>query len=150
VDIQQGSLHITADKAKVKKVDGRVKSVTFYGKPAFLEQEIEDQGLVKATAAVIDYQVASGIVTLTGHADVVHPQYRISGDVLTYDLNIQHFRGSSNAASDGRVRIQLDPEVIDQQRDAGKQQDMPEKPVVPAADDTTDSTHKDDNQDAQG
>jgi lipopolysaccharide export system protein LptA len=112
VDIHQGTLRITADEAEVNKIDGRVNSVTFRGQPAFLEQEIEEQGLVQATANVIDYQVASGIVTLTGNADVKHPQYQISGELLTYDLNIQHFQGSSDENGNGRIRILLDPEVI--------------------------------------
>ena len=112
VEIRQGTLHITADEAEVKKANGRVQSVTFRGRPAYLEQEIEEQGLVKATAATIDYQVATGIVTLTGNADVQHPQYQISGDVLTYDLKVQHFEGSSAEDGNGRIHIRLDPEVI--------------------------------------
>lgn len=112
VDIRQGTLRITADEAEVKKIDGRVGSVTFRGQPAFLEQEIEEQGLVQATANVIDYQVATGIVTLTGNADVKHPQYQISGELLTYDLNIQHFQGSSGENGNGRIHILLDPAVI--------------------------------------
>lgn len=123
VNIRQGTLHIMADKAEVNKIDGRVKSVTLYGKPAFLEQEIEDQGLVQATANTIDYQVASGLVTLTGDADVKHPQYQISGELLTYDLNIQHFKGSSDGNGNGRIHILLDPEVInndDEKKEAKK------------------------------
>ena len=112
VEIRQGTLHITADEAEVKKADGRVQSVTFRGQPAYLEQEIEEQGLVKATAGTIDYQVATGIVTLTGNADVQHPQYQISGVLLTYDLKVQHFEGSSADDGNGRIHIRLDPEVI--------------------------------------
>jgi lipopolysaccharide export system protein LptA len=112
VEIHQGSLHITADEAEVNKIDGRVSSVTFRGQPAFLEQEIEEQGLVQATANTIDYQVASGLVTLEGNADVKHPQYQISGELLTYDLNLQHFEGSSDKNGNGRIHILLDPEVI--------------------------------------
>ena len=126
VDIRQGTLRITADEAEVRKVDGRVSSVTFRGQPAFLEQEIEEQGLVQATANIIDYQVASGLVTLTGNADVKHPQYQISGELLTYDLNVQHFQGSSDENGNGRIHILLDPEVInseskkeDKKKDAG-------------------------------
>jgi len=117
VDIRQGTLHITADEAEVNKIDGRVNTVTFRGQPAFLEQEIEEEGLVRATAKVIDYQVASGLVTLTGNADVKHPQYRISGELLTYDLNVQHFKGSGDENGNGRIHILLDPEVIDSARE---------------------------------
>jgi len=66
---------------------------------------------VKATANAIDYQVANGIVTLTGAADVVHPQYHITGEVLVYDMNLQHFQGSGGD-NNGRIRIQLEPEVV--------------------------------------
>jgi lipopolysaccharide export system protein LptA len=118
VEIHQGTLHITADEAEVKKADGRVQSVTFRGQPAYLEQEIEEQGLVKATAKVITYLVANGIVTLTGDADVQHPQYQISGDLLTYDLKIQHFKGSSSDEGNGRIHIRLDPEVLDKPEDS--------------------------------
>jgi lipopolysaccharide export system protein LptA len=114
VDIRQGTLHITADEAEVAKVDGRVSSITFRGIPAFLEQEIEEEGLVQATANSINYQVASGLVTLTGKADVKHPQYEISGESLTYDLNVQHFQGSGDESGDNRIHIRLDPEVINE------------------------------------
>jgi len=123
VDIRQGTLRITADEAEVKKTDGRVSSVTFRGQPAFLEQEIEEQGLVQATANTIDYQVASGIVTLTGQADVKHPQYQISGELLTYDLNVQHFQGSSDENGNGRIHILLDPAVINSEGDNKDKQD---------------------------
>lgn len=126
VDIRQGTLRITADEAEVKKIDGRVASVTFRGQPAFLEQDIEEQGLVQATANVIDYQVASGIVTMTGNADVKHPQYQISGELLTYDLNVQHFQGSSDQNGNGRIHILLDPEVINSEGDKKKEKNEDE------------------------
>jgi lipopolysaccharide export system protein LptA len=111
VEIRQGTLHIRADEAEVDKRDGKVRLVTLRGKPVFLEQEIEEQGLVQAQALVITYEVGSGVVELTGAADVKHPQYQISGEALTYDLNTQHFRGSGAESEGGRIRIQLDPEV---------------------------------------
>lgn len=112
VDIRQGSLHIKAERAEVDKLDGRVRTVVLRGAPAFLEQEIEQQGLVQAEANTITYQVASGLVTLEGEADVRHPQYQISGDSLTYDLNAQHFQGNGDGGEGGRIRIRLDPEVV--------------------------------------
>jgi lipopolysaccharide export system protein LptA len=111
--IRQGSLLITADLAEVEKVEGRVREVILTGTPVHLEQEIEEQGLVEATANRIEYRVATGLVTLTGSADVKHPQYRVSGDVLKYDLNIQHFQGSGGQEN-GRIRIELDPEILEE------------------------------------
>ena len=145
VDIQQGTLHITADEAEVKKTDGRVSSVTFRGQPAFLEQEIEEQGLVQATANVIDYQVASGLVTLTGNADVKHPQYQISGDLLIYDLNIQHFQGSGDENGNGRIHIRLDPEVINKGREKQNKKDKEGADVPPPPAPAVENADKDDN-----
>ena len=142
VEIHQGTLHITADEAEVSKIDGRVSSVTFRGQPAFLEQEIEDQGLVRATSNVIDYQVASGLVTLTGNADVKHPQYEISGELLTYDLNVQHFQGSSDGNGNGRIHIRLDPEVID---DLEKKEENKEDEVKDPQTSTTEKSGEDQN-----
>lgn len=145
VDIRQGSLHITADEAEVNKMNGRVTTVTFRGQPAFLEQEIEEQGLVQATANVIEYQVASGLVTLKGNAEVKHPQYQISGDLLTYDLNIQHFKGSSDGNGNGRIHIRLDPEVINTDGKNGDGAVEPD-PRASAEDDSgTDDSGKENN-----
>lgn len=111
VEIHQGSLLIQADIAQVEKVDGKVRRFELNGAPVHLQQEIEGEGLVQAEAQKIDYVVATGIVTLTGAADVTHPQYHISGEVLEYDMNTQHFKGSGGDGN-GRIRIRLDPEVV--------------------------------------
>jgi len=111
VVIRQGTLLITADRAEVEKAEGRARRVELNGNPVHLQQEIEEQGLVTAQARKIEYEVATGIVTLSGAADVVHPQYHISGEVLEYDMNVQHFKGSGGEDA-GRIRIRLDPEVV--------------------------------------
>jgi lipopolysaccharide export system protein LptA len=111
VEIQQGSLLVQADVAEVEKVEGRVRTVILTGQPVKLQQDIEDQGLVTALARRIEYEVASGIITLIGEADVVHPQYSVKGEILKYDLKLQHFQGSGGDGN-GRIRIQLDPEIV--------------------------------------
>ncbi len=111
VEIRQGSLLIRADSAEVDKADGKVRQITLLGNSASLEQEIEELGLVKARAQKIEYKVSSGIVVLSGAAQVHHPQYEISGEQLRYDLNVQHFEGSGDKNGNGRVHIRLDPEL---------------------------------------
>ena len=129
IEIRQGTLLIRADLANVEKAEGRVQRIELSGQPARLQQEIEQEGTVTAEARTMAYEVATGIVTLTGAADVVHPQYHISGEVLVYDMNQQHFRGSGDEQS-GRIRIRLDPEVIENRKPNGGQ--PPENP--PATD----------------
>ena len=111
VEIRQGTMLIRADIAEVEKVDGKVRRFELNGSPVHLQQEIEEEGLVTAEARKVEYMVATGIVTLTGEADVVHPQYHISGEILEYDMNTQHFQGSGGD-SNGRIRIRLEPEVV--------------------------------------
>jgi lipopolysaccharide export system protein LptA len=111
VEINQGTLQVRADVAEVEKAEGRVRLVTLTGNPVHLQQEIEEQGLVTAEAQKIVYEVGSGIITLTGSADVVHPQYHIKGELLKYDMKLEHFQGSGGDGN-GRIRIQLDPEVV--------------------------------------
>ena len=111
VEIRQGTMLIRSDIAEVEKVDGRVRKFELNGSPVHLQQEIEEEGLVTAEAKKVEYIVATGIVTLTGEADVIHPQYHISGEVLEYDMNTQHFQGSGGD-SNGRIRIRLEPEVV--------------------------------------
>lgn len=111
VEIHQGTLVVQAALAEIEKVDGKVRQVLLTGDPVKLQQEIEGEGLVTAVAQRMSYQVATGMVTLTGNADVTHPQYHISGEVLTYDMNKQHFQGSGGDGN-GRIRIELAPEVV--------------------------------------
>ena len=111
VVIRQGSLLVQADVAEVEKVQGRVRRVILTGKPVQLQQEIEEQGLVTAKALKIEYEVATGIITLSGAADVVHPQYQIRGETLIYDMKLQHFQGNGGDGN-GRIQIRLDPEVV--------------------------------------
>lgn len=123
VEVRQGTLLIRADQADVDKIDGKVTQITLRGETATLEQEIEEQGLVKAQAKLIEYQVANGLVVFTGNAEVQHPQYEVSGDQLRYDLSAQHFEGVGSDAGDGRIRIRLDPEVIE--KEGGQDSDNP-------------------------
>ena len=111
VEIRQGTLLVQADIAEVEKVEGRVRRVILTGNPVQLQQEIEEQGLVTAKAKRIEYEVASGVITLTGAADVVHPQYQVRGEKLIYDMKLQHFQGNGGDGN-GRIQIQLDPEVV--------------------------------------
>ena len=63
---------------------------------------------------------------MSGNADVKHPQYQISGELLTYDLNVQHFQGSGDENGNSRIHIRLDPEVINSDKEKAKIKDVPE------------------------
>ncbi|MBT8063328.1 MAG: lipopolysaccharide transport periplasmic protein LptA [Gammaproteobacteria bacterium] len=135
VEIRQGSLMIRADRAEVDKADGKVRQIKLLGNKASLQQEIEQQGMVKAWAQVIEYQVSDGQVVLSGAARVEHPQYDVSGEKLRYDLDKQHFEGNGDASGSGRVHIRLDPEVAsDANGESAENSDQP-PPEPPSAND---------------
>ena len=129
IEIRQGTLLVRAEVAVVSKSEGRVQAIELTGSPVYLEQEIENEGMVTAEAAQIDYEVASGIVTMTGAADVQHPQYEISGEKLIYDMNVQHFQGAGGEEN-GRIQIRLDPEVLEES-DIGEGDSGPDEPPAP-------------------
>ena len=139
VEIRQGSLLIKADHAEVDKVDGKVRQIKLMGDVASLQQEIEDQGLVKAWAKLIEYQVGTGIVVLSGDAKVDHPQYEVSGEQLRYDLKLQHFEGNGSGDGNGRVHIRLDPEVAPDLTEGILEEDQDEVPddATETGDDST-------------
>ena len=113
VEIRQGTLHVQAQEARVEKTDGKVSTIILIGEPARLEQEIEEQGLVQAEARTITYRGGAGKVELAGAADVTHPQYQISGEQLTYDLDKQHFEGSGGISNEGDGRISFPQNPVD-------------------------------------
>lgn len=146
VEIRQGTLLIQADEATVEKVEGRVRRFELTGAPVHLQQEIEQEGLVSAEAQRVEYEVATGIVTLTGNADVDHPQYQISGEVLRYDMNAQHFQGSGGDAN-GRIRIRLDPEMIPGEASGQPPAPPPESgPETPPGEDSAEDSSQDSRQ----
>ena len=111
VEIRQGTMLIRSDLAEVEKVDGRVRKFELNGNPVHLQQEIEEEGLVTAEAKNVVYMVATGIVTLTGEADVIHPQYHISGEAVGALFRVTILAGSGGDGN-GRIRIRLEPEVV--------------------------------------
>lgn len=136
VEIRQGSLMIRADRAEVDKTDGKVRQIKLLGNKASLQQEIEQQGMVKAWAQVIEYQVSDGQVVLSGAARVEHPQYDVSGEQLRYDLDKQHFEGNGDANGSGRVHIRLDPEVASDANGEPAENSEEPPPEPPSANDS--------------
>ncbi|MFT5140652.1 MAG: lipopolysaccharide export system protein LptA, partial [Rhodothermales bacterium] len=72
----------------------------------------------------IEYKVGSGMVILAGTAHVEHPQYEVSGELLRYDLNLQHFEGNGSEDGNGRVHIRLDPELAPEAPDEPPENDQ--------------------------
>lgn len=115
VVITQGSLNVNADEARVYVVDGRVNRVELDGRPATWKQQLDNGEDMNARALHIDYKVPVGIIELTGDALVNHPQGKISGASLQYELDSEKLRGFSkqNSSDNERIQITIEPSAVD-------------------------------------
>jgi lipopolysaccharide export system protein LptA len=78
------------------------------GQPATLGQDLDDGGRLDARARVIDYDVASGIVVLTGAVEIDQPRGSLRGERVTYDLNTGQLTGGGEGVP-GRVSLRINP-----------------------------------------
>lgn len=88
-------------------------SVRITGDPADLEHrpEAEDLQPVDASARRIDFDRATGVIRLSGAAEVQRAGDRISGEELRYEIAEQRITASGGNAG-GRVRITIDAETL--------------------------------------
>lgn len=105
VTITQGSLKMAADNLTVNLSKSRaIDSAVATGKPATIQQIVtKEKGLAKGQANRIDYDVKTGIVTLTGNARLTQNGGSFSGNVIRYSLKA----GDVEATAGGNQRVEL-------------------------------------------
>jgi lipopolysaccharide export system protein LptA len=86
VKIDQGSLKIRAGHAIVDQSDGDISRVIFDGAPATLQQEVENQGLMRAEAANIEYLLAEDKVVLSGNVRIERPRGTMKSERVVYHV----------------------------------------------------------------
>lgn len=86
VKIDQGSLKIRAAHAIVDQRDGDISRVVFDGVPATLQQEIENQGLMRAEASNIEYLLAEDKVVLSGKVRIERPRGTMNSERVVYHV----------------------------------------------------------------
>ncbi len=110
VEIDQGTLKIRAAKAVVEQAKGDVSRVVFSGSPATLQQDIEDQGLMRAEAANIEYLLSADTVVLTGNVNIERPRGNMRSERVVYHID----SGLLDAGSEGgRVQMTIKPKSAD-------------------------------------
>lgn len=107
----QGTLKVESETLLVDKMSNQEEQVmTAKGNPVYFEQQIEGKEgpeLVKGNGSQLVYNVAKGLLTLSGNAIVYKQDGTVKGNVITYDLNndvIKAFSGSGQ-----RVNTVLQP-----------------------------------------
>ena len=106
VIVQQGSLDIRSQAGVVTMKNNDITRVVFTGSPVTLKQQMEDGGMMNATANRIDYDLVNEIVTFTGNYTVKTPKGSNSGQKLVYNLRT----GNMESGGDGtRVKTVIQP-----------------------------------------
>lgn len=105
VSITQGTLKMTAQNLTVNLSSSKaIDSAVATGSPATIQQTVTaDKGLAKGQANRIDYNVKTGIVTLTGNAYLTQNGASFSGNVIRYSLKV----GDVEATAGGNKRVEL-------------------------------------------
>ena len=106
VIVQQGSLDIRSQTGQVTMKNNDITRVVFTGAPVTLKQQMEDGGMMTATANRIDYDLVNEIVTFTGDYTVKTAKGSNSGQKLVYNLRT----GNMESGGDGtRVKTVIQP-----------------------------------------
>lgn len=105
VSITQGTLKMNAENLTVNLSSSRaIDSAIATGSPATIQQIVtQEKGLAKGQANRIEYNVKTGIVTLTGNAHLTQNGASFSGNVIRYSLKV----GDVEATAGGKQRVEL-------------------------------------------
>jgi lipopolysaccharide transport protein LptA len=101
---------LSSDKAVISFRDRLITQATITGSPAQFEQKRDDGSISRGRAGTIDYQTASGTVSLSNEAWLSDGKNQISGPNLVYNIRTQSVQGRPRANSSGkstkdRIRI---------------------------------------------
>ncbi len=114
---------LTSDKAVVSFRNRLVSHAVITGSPAQFEQQRDDGTISRGRAGTIDYQTASGNVSLSNDAWITTDgKNQISAETLVYNLRTQSFQGRPKANTagkpgSGRIRIVIPARNPDEKTD---------------------------------
>ncbi|MFK8043624.1 lipopolysaccharide transport periplasmic protein LptA [Congregibacter sp.] len=115
VIMQQGSLHITADKITIFHDSEAADRIIAIGEPATLRQQPEiDKGFVTASAGRIVYQKSREWVQLREAAVIEQDGAVVSGESIDYYMAEQRVRADADSEdANGRVQVIIPAAVIE-------------------------------------
>ena len=116
VRMDQGSMHIEADKITIYHVDEDADKIVAEGAPAHMQQRPEvNKGLMHARANIIEYYKAEDRVHLRDNAQVEQDGSTVAGDTIDYFITEQLVRADSNQAeTSSRVEVVIPAQVVNE------------------------------------
>jgi lipopolysaccharide export system protein LptA len=105
VQVDQGTLRVTANEMTVEYQDQKVVRIVAVGTPARYKQQLEaDDEVVNADASTITYYTQEERVDLEGDATLEQEGNTVMGDFIRYDI----VGGKIDATAEGDNRIQME------------------------------------------
>lgn len=109
VNLNQGTLVVRAETARVIRNNGTVVRVELDGAPAYFRQRLDDdRGLVEARARAIVYQLEEQKLELRDNVVIDQARGQVTGDLINYDLTEGRIRGGQQDG-DGRIIMRINP-----------------------------------------
>jgi len=107
VQINQGSLDISAAKATVFRAGGDISRALLSGSPVVLKQQMDDGTPMTAHASNVDYNLSTDVVIFTGDVMIQQPRGTMSGQRVVYNLKTGSV--DSGGEGNGRVKMRIRP-----------------------------------------
>ena len=114
VDIQQGSIHISASTVVLDSKNNALTEIHASGGPATYHQQLTGpDDVVDAQASTIHFDVAKDLITLQGNSSLKQQSGNISGDRIEYDIKTERVRAqaaeSGSADNNKRITVIIPP-----------------------------------------
>ena len=111
VVMTQGSVHITADKVTVTKLESGADHVLAIGDPVTFQQQREGEiELARGRAQRVEYDLDSDIIKMYDDAELSQGQDILKNDRITYDKTREVMWAGASQTGKQRVRITLQPD----------------------------------------
>jgi lipopolysaccharide export system protein LptA len=110
VQINQGSLDISASKATVFRSGGDISRALLSGSPVVLKQQMDDGTPMTAHASNVDYNLTTDVVIFTGDVTIQQPRGTMSGQRVVYNLKTGSI--DSGGQGNGRVKMRIMPRNV--------------------------------------
>jgi len=133
VVVDQGSMHVAADKLTIEVQNNQVVKLTAVGRQAHYRQLVNEQDPeVLADADTIIYFTQDGKVDLIGNGHLTQAPNEFRGELIHYDINAG--KVEAHSPQSGRVNAIFKPTPEQQQQQKqGSQKPKEQQPNAPAA-----------------
>ncbi|HSC76312.1 MAG TPA: lipopolysaccharide transport periplasmic protein LptA [Pseudomonadales bacterium] len=108
VDIQQGSIHISAGTVVLDSKNNELTQINASGSPATYHQQLTGpDDVVEAQANTIHFDVAKDLITLLGNSSLKQQSGNISGERIEYDIKTERVKAQAavSGSTDNSKRI---------------------------------------------